>query len=609
MNRFLLILAVCLSSQLMAQPLQPVFEQAYEPQFFDYFLSSGQKNHYLSPDGQRMLITSDLRYSLIDANQGDILAEGTHLAKSNAGINQLFAFMKQGSFNREDAMERARFDEGTEYLVLPEADLVLMLDWNVSDNVVKAIDLHTGEVKWTVDRYRYSSSSRSQFVDLILGVANAGRLQRETPQDLAVKSTRLQGFGAQAYRSEVASPAARGFLTPLTGTGLCLLKVHDRYVALDLETGAERWVYDQRVLNFGFAEMSDDGALVVVNFNSSYWQANERLILKLDPLTGEEIWTAQHLSNFREGRTYLMGDRLICDYYGAEVFDLETGERLLLSIDERTVKTQNTVTAMFNASASGGRGTEAIASPSQVYGDFLYTSTFRLGGRTYANDGSSKALVQQYSLRSGEQLWESDKLSVGTDLSYANATHVFVRKGKALGKSQLYVLDAKTGEELAETETIDGFIYRAGAVDVLADGFLFRGGKKDVYAFSTQDWDLTQTYDVKDAKVGRLQAIMPAGSAMMALGDKGLALFDGRGQAQQVIQTDRIEGSFWNEAYGFLFTDRGTLAVDLVQHQPAGSLNLSPSEQALFLFSADGSRLAIIEGGHTLRVFANERAR
>lgn len=600
------LLGVVLALNLAAQPFQSRFQKSYEPQFFDYFLSSAQKQVYFSPDGQRLMMSSDLRYQIIDAHNGEILTEGKHIGKTNAGVASIFGVLRNKSFNREDAIEKARFDEGTEYLVLPEEGLVIFLDWNLDQNIIKAVELKTGKVRWSVDRYRYSSSKASQYVDLVLGMANAGRLQRNTPRDIAVKTARLQGFGAGTYMSDPASPAAFGFLTPMPGTGMILARIKKQYVALDLQTGAERWVYDKRELNFGFVDMTEDGALLAVNFHSSFFKSGQKLIVKIDPQTGQEIWTAEHLSNFREGRTYLQGDRLICDYYGAEVFDVKTGERVLLSIDERVIKSQNTVTTLFSSDASGGRGTDAISSPSVLAGDYLYTSTFKLGKRVYANDGSSKALVQKYDLRTGKQLWESKKLSVGTDLSYASPSQVFVRKGKAFGKSMLYVLDASSGEIIGETPTIEGFIYREGAADVLTENALYRGGKKNFYAFSQTDWNITQTYNAKAAKVGKLQVMIPAGDALLSVGDKGLVFFDGKGKTGAVTQTATIRGTYWNDRFGFLITDKGTVAVDLAQQQQTGQIPSVPNENTLFFFTEDGRSLAVIRDTQHIEVFDHE---
>ncbi|MEM7655480.1 MAG: hypothetical protein AAF399_05070 [Bacteroidota bacterium] len=602
---FLFLLALSYLGLLFAQPFQPLVEKEFEPQFLDYFLSSGQKDFYFSPDGSRLFLTTDLRYHVLDANSGAVIGEGKHLSKLDAGLASLAGILRNRSFSREDAIEKSRFDEGTEYLALPEEGVILMLDWNKDDNHIKALDLETGQIRWQVDRYRYSASSKSQYVDLVLGLANAGRLQRKTPQEIARKNAKLQGYGEQSLLSQPASLAAWGFFTPLPGTGLVLMRIQEKYVALDLKTGAERWVYDQRKLSFGFAEMSEDDGLILVNFNSSYFQANERLILKLDPQTGEEIWTANHVSDFREGRTYLRGDRLICDYYGAEVFDIKTGERILLSIDEKTIKTQNAMSSLFMADGAGGRGTQAIASPSVLVGHHLYTSIFQLGKRRYANDGSSKAIVQKYDLRSGQRLWESDKLSVGTDLAYASEKEVFVRKGKAFGKSSLYILDAQSGRTQGETKTIDGFIYREGTVDILTEAYLYRGGKKNIYAFAASDWDLKQTYDAKGAKVGKLQVMVPAEGALMSVGDKGVVFFDGTGKAGSVISTPMITGSFWNDTYGFLITNKRTLAIDLAKQSQAGQLNWIPNERTLFLFSETGDRLAIIRDGQYVSILSN----
>lgn len=605
MYRFIVLFLLCCSSSVLAQPFQLEVEKSFPPQFFDYFLSADQKDVYLSPDGMRLFINSDLRYQILSASTGDILAEGKHVNKQNAGIASIFGMLKNKSLNREDAIDKARFDEGTEYMVFPEENVILILDWNLDDNILKAIDLESGDVLWETNRYRYSASSASQYVDLMLGMANVGQLRRNRPADIARANARLQGYGTQTGISQDASPAALGFLTPMPGTGLCLFRVQDSHVAIDLKTGEEQWLYDQRKINIGFADMAEDGTLIVVNFHSSFFKSNDRLILKIDPQTGKEIWATEHLSNFRAGRTYLVGDRLVCDYYGAEVFDLENGQRVFLTIDEKIVKRQNAVTTAFMSDATGGRGTASIASPSVVEGNHLYASVFKLGKKRYANDGSSKAIILKYDLQSGDLIWESEKLSVGTNLNFVSKDHVFVRKGKALGKSSLIILDTESGNLLNETASIDGFIYRQGCADILTNDYLFRGGKKNIYAFSSNDWELSKKFDAKASKTGKLQAMIPSDQYLLSIGDKGAAFFDGHGQAQKVIQTPAVHGTYWNQRFCYLFTEKGTYAIDLHSQQEAARLPLVPGEDILFLFSEDGQRLIVFRDQQHLSSYTN----
>ncbi len=596
---------ISLVAGLIGQPFQSVFEKDLSPSFFDYFLSSGEKNFYLSPDGQRLFFTSDLKYTVLSAEDGSIIAEDDNVQKANAGMASFLGILKNRSLNRKDALEEVRFDEGTEYMAFDEKGIVVMMDWSKDKNIIKAIDLKSGEIKWQTERYRYSASSKSQMLDLILGMAGANFFQREYPQDIARASANLQGFGEQTFTTQKASPAAYGFMIPLPSANKVMLRVQDKYVALDLDTGEEKWVYDKRVLNIGFSDIASDGNLVIVNFNSSYFQANERLILKLDVETGEEIWTTKHLSDFRAGRTYMVGDRLVCDYYGSEVFDLNHGERILISLDERVINTQNKMTQAFASDASGSRGTEAIASPSVVQGQYLYTSCFKLGKRFFANDGSSKAIVQKYDLENGKMLWQSDKLGRGTDLSFASEDFVFVREGQAMGKSALFILDAATGEVLTETDNIDGFIYREGAADILTQSYLYRAGKKSVYAFNQENWKLEKEFDTRKSKVGKLQAMIPAYNELLAVGDKGLVFFDASGKTEDAIQTEPIIGTFWTGDYGFIFTTKNTLAIDLKERKIAKKLPLSVENGVQVLFSEDASQMMMIRGGQTLLGYKN----
>ncbi len=612
MRYHLSVLFVFIGTLSIAQPLQPIFNKSFEPSFFDYFRSSGQKNFYLSPDASTILVNSDLGYTVLSGTNGEVIAQGEHVGKTNALNASLLGILRNRSLNRADAIENVRFDEGTEYLVFEEEGVVVFLDWNVSQNIVKAISLENGRELWRKESYRFSSPSKEQYVDLALSMAFNMRLNRTQPRDIAAKNVRLQGYGEGVQTSNYASAIALGFLTPLTGyQSFMLLLADGTYATLDLLTGEEKWSY-QDPLTMGFSEISEDGDLVIVNFNSSYLQKNERLILNLDPETGEERWRSSHLANFREGRTYLSGNRLICDYYGAEVFDLATGERVLLTVDEKVIKTQNRMTAMFNSSADGGRGTEAIASPSVVLGDRLYASVFKQGKRAFANDGSSKALVQAFDLKTGRLLWESDKLKAGTDLSFASEEKVFVRQGKAFGKSALMVLEATSGRLIGETETIDGFIYREGAGDILADGYLYRGGKKSVYAFDQSTLQLEQEFDTRKLSVGKLDVMLPAGEQLMTIGTKGMAFFSGESGQQHAVETSKVYGSYWNDQYAFLFLQKKTLAIDLDSQSEQGSISLVPERPeddfdpgAEFLFSANGGYLMTIREGQHVTLYRN----
>ncbi|MEM9986081.1 MAG: PQQ-binding-like beta-propeller repeat protein [Bacteroidota bacterium] len=570
MRYHLSFLFVLLATLAMAQPLQPVFNQSFEPSFFDYFRSSGQKNFYLSPDASQIMVNSDLGYTLLSGSDGQVIAQGEHVEKVNALSASMLGILRNRSLNRSDAIENVRFDEGTEYLIFEEEGVVVFLDWNVSQNIVKAVSLKDGQELWRTEKYRFSSSSKEQYVDLALSMAFNMRLNRTQPRDIAAKNVRLQGYGEGVQTSNYASDIALGFLTPLPGfQSFMLLLTDGTYVTLDLLTGAEKWTY-QDPLNIGFSEISEAGDLIIVNFNSSYLQKNERLILKLNPETGEEIWRTSHLANFRQGRTHLSGNRLICDYYGAEVFDLTTGERVFLTVDEKVIKTQNRMTVVFNSGGEGGRGTEAIASPSVILGDRLYGSVFKQGKRAFANDGSGKAIVQAFDLASGRLLWESDKLKAGTDLSFASEDQVFVRQGKAFGKSALMVLEAKSGRLLGETETIDGFIYREGAGDILTDDYLYRGGKKSVYAFDQDNLKLEHEFDTRKLSVGKLDVMLPAGEQLMTIGTKGMAFFSGESGQKNAVETSRVYGSYWNDRHAFLFLQKKTLAIDLASQSEQG---------------------------------------
>ncbi|MEM7109065.1 MAG: PQQ-binding-like beta-propeller repeat protein, partial [Bacteroidota bacterium] len=489
MKRKILLYFLLIPSLSISQELKLNYKQELSDPIMDTFVDAKLRQFYMTPAGDRLLLNSESGYLVYDlGNQGKLIGEGNHVLKSNF-------------VTRETSSGTVNLEEGVEYYVFEEMNIAVFLDWNLTKNIIKALDLNTGQELFSLDRYRFTTSANEQLLKAVASVA-ATQVTQEALLNSGLNAGTLgmNALNSEIRQSQYNSDGFFTYATPLEKAGKLLVKTKAGLTCLMVNSGKELWTYENNI-TVGFAGMPDHKSVVLVNFQSDTFKKNERLIVKLDLETGSELWRAEPLNKFKENRTYLVGDRLICDYFGAEVFDLNSGKQLLLSIHPKAGKSSNLMSSLM-ANRDGSRSSVSIASPSLVHENYLYTSTWKNGPRDFPNDGSGKASFQKYDLKTGEKVWEAPKIAKGVDIALADDSHLYVRKGKAFGKSSLYVLDANTGKVQTETDNIDGFVYRQGAGDILTDKYLYRSGKKSIYVFDKENWKVVSEFDGRDAKIG-----------------------------------------------------------------------------------------------------------
>lgn len=577
-----IILFILLSPLLsISQELKFKYKRELSENTMDIFVDAKLRQFYMTPDGSRLLLNSESGYFIYDLeNQGKLIGEGDHVLKSNF-------------VTRETTNGVINLEEGVEYHVFEEENVVVFLDWNLTKNIVKVIDLNTGKELFVLDNYRFTTSADKQILKAVASVA-ATQVTQEALLNSGINAGTLgmSALSTGVTQSQYNSAGFSTYATPLEKAGKLMVKTKAGLICLSVTSGKELWTYKSNI-TIGFAGMPDANSVVLVNFQSDTFKKNERLIVKLDLETGSELWRAEPLNKFKENRTYLVGDRLICDYFGAEVFDLNSGKQILLSIHPKAGKSSN-IMSSFMANSDGSRSSSSISSPSLVHDYYLYTSTWKNGPRDFPNDGSGKASFQKYDLKTGEKVWEAQKIAKGVDIAaFADDTHLFVRKGKAFGKSSLFVLSSKTGKVETETDDIDGFVYRQGAGDVLTDKYLYRSGKKNIYVFDRKNWKIIGEFNEKDAKIGKLQASTQAGNNLLLIGDKGIAFFSPDGQLLNSTNLNVVSAT-WNSRKLFAFTDNGTTVYNLTATAPIQDLPSTIANGSIFLISEEANRLAII---------------
>ncbi|MEM8567952.1 MAG: PQQ-binding-like beta-propeller repeat protein [Bacteroidota bacterium] len=580
MKKIILLSLVLIPLISTSQELKLKYKQELSDKAMDIFVDAKLRQFYMTATGDRLLLNSESGYFVYDLqNQGKLIGEGDHVLKSNF-------------VTRESTSGTVNLEEGVEYHVFEEENIVIFLDWNLTKNVVKALDLTTGKELFVLDNYRFTTSADKQVLKALASVT-ATQVTQEALLNSGINAgtVGMTVLSTGVTQSQYNSTGFSTYATPLEEAGKLLVKTKGGLICLSVSSGKELWTYKSDI-TIGFAGMPDSKSLVLVNFQSDTFKKNERLIVKLDLETGNELWRVEPLNKFKENRTYLVGNRLICDYFGAEVFDLNTGKQLLLSIHPKAGKSSNLMSS-FMANNDGSRSSASISSPSLVHNNYLYTSTWKNGPRDFPNDGSGKASFQKYDLRTGEKLWEASKIAKGVDIAFADDSHLFVRKGKAFGKSSLFVLNAQTGKVQTETDNIDGFVYRQGASDILTDKYLYRSGKKSIYAFDKQNWKVVGEFDGRDAKIGKLQASGQAGDNLMLIGDKGVAFFSPQGKLINSANLN-IATAMWNNLKCFAFSGNKTEVFDLNATNKIQDIPQTVTNGSLFLISDYADRLSVI---------------
>jgi hypothetical protein len=143
------------ANYLIAQDLPLQFSQTFKQDWMKEWLSSGQKEFYISNDGQRIIFLTDRVFQLREGNDGSLISSGDLLPKRNK-LKSDFSFGGGGLLS--DAANNFDFAEGAGFAVFPEENKLLILDWNADKNYVKVFDLATGKMVWDTDQYQYAAS-------------------------------------------------------------------------------------------------------------------------------------------------------------------------------------------------------------------------------------------------------------------------------------------------------------------------------------------------------------------------------------------------------------------------------------------------------------------
>lgn len=569
------ILILCtfflLSINSFSQSFEKVYEHTEKQPFFQ-LLEKEEAEYYLSGNGHYLISNTSEAFALISGTTGEQLAGGRHLKKSNKSAKLASLFV--ADHRKSQLIEDVSFNEGAGFYAFEDEGVVLFLDWTLDQNVLKAFHAETGEKLWEKEEYRYSPGKNKQLAAILATIA-VGKVADQT---FSLSNMMAEGvfrsFKNQQTRS-YGSQTARAFITPLEGTGSFLLKAGKQHVCLDIQTGEEKWVYDDYPVNIAWHGMvPGKKEVVLVNFNPSYWKKSENLIFNLNTETGEEKYRIENLNNYVEDRTYIEGDRLVLDYYGAEVYDLHSGEQVLLTIDERIVKANKALMSIIGE--DGQRQTTALSIPSWIENGILYTGIEERGGRVYPILGSSRnPQFTAYELQTGNELWLTPEHQRGSNIIGINERDLILESHKGLNKIYLVSVDKRKGETRHETDKMKRYLFRDNAGYIVGEEKILSSTKDGILLFNEENLAHEKTLDVKAADIGKAQAFGLRPGGFFVVADKGVGFYDERGEYTSTIRVKKVQSALWNEQLLVVMNKETLVAIDLNQRKAAVPLPLT----------------------------------
>lgn len=396
----------------------------------------------LSEDGRYTLIQGENNYTVLNNSKKEKVLE-----------TELINPLKQEAKNKTG---------GTSMLIFGSLDRALSFEYSSDTTLIKGYDLTNGEQIYQLDTITLGVSYAEEFVKSVMLVLGPEDKKIRTGNDVEVQNLRMEGKRQGSV--VLNSSTLKTCIHPLEELNALLIVAREGVLFFDVVTGVIKW--NQVDFPSGIAEaiyIPEQNSIVLANayatgFNKAF---AKKVIFNIDASTGELLWETEYSSNYKPNRSFVVGDRLLLDYYGMEIFDLNTGESLGMNVDqERVLKFSKLFDGASAASAPGQEtnlSTVTTYIPPIIADGFAYYSIGLVQGEPwmYGNDKH----IQKIDISTGDIVWTSEKIvGINTEMTQmdpVNDNLILKYKGTGL-KSQyeLYWLDIETGKITKQVEKI-----------------------------------------------------------------------------------------------------------------------------------------------------------
>ena len=533
------------------------FEKVYDHDIdrpLKSLLKGDLSNFEISPSGDYVMMLSSDYVKTIDMN-GDVIFEHQCVPKSNKSASLLSDFIG-GQLG--DLVSNFKIDEGNGFWLFEADNLIVVLDWNLEDNLLIGYDLNTGEKLWERNEYRYSPGKDKQLAMILA----ASAVSTVASQSLSMGAIMAEGAFTAIHTDMVSakgfgSKRAQAFITSLPETDDFLLTHNEGISSINKKTGDENWTYDKRPLKIGQAEVLPDyNEIMLVNYNpkaitdsktnfSPNYFIKQGYVLRLDTDTGKELAKVDFKGSFGPNRLYIKDGMYILDYFGAEAYDLDTNEILYETITQELYEEDKKIKTV-KLEKEWIRPSKSIYDGKNIY--YVRSDFTTKKKRVFAHD-----------IKTGKLLWKTDEMDDTAEIVDQIEGKLIIKEF-GIGKNFFTNLDKSTGEILAGPQKVKQPLLVDNRKPWLftTKNHLVHNGKR-LYFLDKETLEEEKDIKLKKAKIGDVYAMDLLTSGFIMVGEKGVAFYDEQGNFQSKIKIKNVERSLWTDNYMLVITESNLL--------------------------------------------------
>lgn len=534
-----------------------------------------------SPDGRFLILESDQGFEVWSTSTNELLLEGNYRFKLGRVI------------------EAARISEGSGFILIPEEDVFIAVDYALTSTNTRAFDLTDGELLW-----------ESENLSLGMGVA-------ETLG--TVMSMGAIGAGGRALTSVAGAPAGYGLMgvTGMTAGAFSNDPAIDQAIhyipelramtfnsddglqLADVRTGELIWEQGEVSGAMGevFYDPENNLVIAISVLRSEIRQLTSRPeILAIDAQSGDLLWRAEYISNFRPGHSFVIGQTLVIDFFGIALYDLKTGERLEGEVAESYARAESNLRIMSRMTAGDGQGFETITSVPQIDQNqhILYITGLRRGN---SEPQAGHKALQKIDPASGNFVYVVEEIAGrgDTPIQTELTDDLLYVKMARRANTHLMGINPETGEVVFETEPVRNRLTTEYDYFSLMDDAIMDASSTALLLYDRSTGELLQEVSFRDIGVGRLRNYAAHPNGFAVFGTDGVALISASGEVLRELELGNIQNFFASEEEIWLLDNRKYVRLDAQSLETISELDYRRRE--IIEFSPTGNSFVHFRGG------------
>ncbi len=542
-----------LVSLLNAQEFKKIYEYDLD-RSFENQLSNDLTEFEISPSGNYVIMITNEHIKTLNKD-GNLIFEYKCVPKTNSKSSSFSDFIG-GQFGK--LISNIRLDEGSGFWLFEEENLIIILDWNLNNNLVMAYDLNSGKKLWETNQYRYTPGKDKQLGKILA----ASAVSAVVSQSYSMSALIAEGAFTSIYNDKtsnegVGSKRANAFITALPKTDDFLLTNNSGITSINKKTGTENWTYDKRPIKIGETKVLEEyNELMLVNYNpkvltdsktnySPNYFTKQGYLVRLDIDSGEEKAKIDFKGSFADNRIYIHEDMYILDYFGVEAYDLKTNKLIYEAISQEDYQEDKKIKAV------------------KLEKDWIKPSKTTFDKETFyyikSNFTTKKKRIFRHDLKTGEKIWQSKEFDESASIVDQSKNKILIKEF-GIGKNFFTNIDKSTGKILNGPVKVKQplLVDNRKPWIFTTQNHLIHNGKR-LYFLNKETLEEEKDIKLKKAKIGDVYAMDLLSSGIVMIGEKGAAFYDRKGNFLNNIKIKNVDSALWTDKYILLITEGNLL--------------------------------------------------